>query len=236
MSERDYMSTLSTRIRDAWLPVGRAYAYSKTLPGGVEQAFGCDTLVMIYDDDGAKICMIEAKWPRVAIKPSYRWDKLQKVKGAVKQVSHFSDQLSRQRLVLPDVFVAEMFLLESTPGTKSSLLDEYGATLVPHECAMKFDATHRQKHVPWSNQDFWELIGFSRKKTMNIYDLMHGLASCQIGQPLPIVGGEVAISASGVPKSISIPTSVDRLHQMGPEICDRLGLSTLLVLETEWLG
>jgi hypothetical protein len=236
VSERDYMSTLSTRIRDAWLPAGKAYAYSKTLPGDVEQALGCDTLIMIHDDDGAKLCLIEAKWPRVATKPSHRWDKLQKIKGTAKQVSHFSDQLSRQRKVLPDAFVAEMFLLESRPGTKSSLLDDFGATFVPHKQAWEFDAIHRQKHLSWSNQDFWELIGFSRKKTLNLHDLMYGLASCQLGQPLPIVNGAVTVSVDGVAKPLSIPTSIDQLSQMGPEICERLGLSTLLVLQTRWLG
>lgn len=236
VSERDYMSTLSTRIRDAWLPLGRAYAYSKTLPGNVEQALGCDTLVMIHDDDGAKLCLIEAKWPRVATKPAYRWDKLQKIKGASKSVSHFSDQLTRQTQVLPDAFVAEMFLLESPPGTKSSLLDEYGATLVPHSKAKDFDGTHRQAHVPWSNQDFWELIGLSRRKTLNLHELMYGLASCSIGQPIPIVNNTVTVAPNGTSIPIQIPTSIDHLSQMGPEICERLGLSTLLILQTRWLG
>ncbi|MGE4450471.1 hypothetical protein [Castellaniella sp.] len=236
VSERDYMSALSTRIRDAWLPVGSAYVYSKTLSGSVEQALGCDTLIIIHDDDGAKLCLIEAKWPRVATKPNYRWDKLQKLKGTSKPISHFSDQLTRQRQVLPDVFVAEMFLLESPPGTKSSLLDEYGATLVPHKSASNFDATRRQKNVPWSNQDFWELICFSRKKTMNLHSLMYGLASCSIGQPIPILKNEVAIAVNDTENLISIPTSIDRLRQMGPEICNRLGLSTLLVLQARWLG
>ena len=236
VSERDYMSALSTRIRDAWLPAGHAYAYSTTLPGDAEQALGCDTLIMIHDDNGAKLCLIEAKWPRVATKPNYRWDKLQKIKGTAKQVSHFSDQLSRQKKVLADAFVAEMFLLESPPGTKSSLLDDFGATLVPHKQACEFDAIHRQKHEPWSNHDFWELIGFSRKKTLNLHELMYGLASCQIGQPLPIVNGAVSVSLSGVAQPLSVPTSLDQLSQMGPEICERLGLSTLLVLQTRWLG
>jgi hypothetical protein len=236
VSERDYMSTLSTRIRDAWLPAGKAYAYSKTLPGDVEQALGCDTLIMIHDNDGAKLCLIEAKWPRVATKPGHRWDKVQKIKGTAKPVSHFSDQLSRQRQVLPDAFVAEMFLLESPPGTKSNLLDDFGATLVSHKHAREFDAIYRQRHLPWSNQDFWELIAFSRKRTLNLQGLMYGLASCQIGQPLPIVNGAVAVSVDGAASPLSIPTSIDQLSQMGPEICERVGLSTLLVLQTRWLG
>lgn len=40
---KNYMSTLSTRIRGAWKPVGAAYAYSATLPEDMEQALGCDT-------------------------------------------------------------------------------------------------------------------------------------------------------------------------------------------------
>jgi len=234
-SERDYMSTLSTRIRDAWRP-GKAYAYSKTLPGDVEQTLGCDTLIMIHDGNGAKLCLIEAKWPRVATKPGYRWDKLQKIKGTAQKVSHFSDQLSRQRLVLPGAIVAEMFLLESPPGTRSGLLDNFGATLVPHEHAQEFDAIHRDRHLPWSNQDFWELIGFSREKTLNVYDLMFGLASCQLGQPLPVVNGAVSVSVAGVAEPVSIPASVDQLSEMGPTVCERLGLTTLLVLQTRNLG
>jgi hypothetical protein len=236
VSERDYMSVLSTRIRDAWVPLGKAYSYSRTLPGDVEQALGCDTLIVVHDDDGAKLCLIEAKWPRVATKPSHRWDKLQKVKGSSKAVSHFSDQLRRQRRALPDAFVVEMFLLESAVGTKSSLLDVYGATIVPYSEARDFDALHRDKHVAWSNLDFWELIGFSRGKTMNLRDLMLRLVSCSIGQPIPIVNNAITIAPNEQSSSIEIPTSIERLGQMEQEICERLGISTLLVLQTRWLG
>lgn len=234
VGERDYMSALATRIRDAWLPIGNAYAYSRPLSHDEEGALGCDLLIMIHDNHGAKLCLIEAKWPRVATKPNYRWDKLQKING--NQVSHFSDQLSRQRRVLPDVFIAEMFLMETPPGTKSTLLDDFGATLVPHEQAWSFDAAYRAKNLPWSNKDFWELMGFSRKKAMNLDDLMYGLASSQIGQPLPILAGGVSVSIAGATKLLSIPTSIDRLSQMGQEICERLGVSTLLVLPVRWLG
>jgi hypothetical protein len=236
VSERDYMSALSTRIRDAWVAFGKAYSYSRTLPGHLEQALGCDTLIVIHDEGDAKLCLIEAKWPRVATKPSYRWDKIQKVKGSAKAVSHFSDQLNRQRRALPDAFVAEMFLLESPVGTYSSLLDEHGATLIPHVQARTFDAMHRDRHTPWSNYDFWELLGFSRKDKMNLNDLMIGLVSCNIGKPIPIVNNAITIASNEGSSLIEIPTSLERLSQMGPEICERLGLSTLLVLQTRWLG
>ena len=64
VSERDYMSVLSSRIRDEWNHSGKAYAYSKTLSGNTEQILGCDTLIAIHDQDGAKICLLEAKWPK----------------------------------------------------------------------------------------------------------------------------------------------------------------------------
>ena len=236
VSERDYMSAFSTRVRDAWNAFGPAYAYSKTLPGDVEQALGCDTLVMIHDDHGAKICLLEAKWPRVVDKPSYRWDKLQKVKGTSHRRSHFSDQLQRQRSALPEAVVAEMFLLESPPGTKSSLLDEFGSTLVLHNDAYAFDSLHRQATVPWSNRDFWELVGFARRRVTNMKQLMLALASCQIGTPLPIAGGLVTFGVRGAANSIAIPTAVERLSQMGPELCERLGLTTILSLGVPWLG
>lgn len=236
VSERDYMSTLSNRIRDAWMPIGAAYAYSATLPGDIEQAFGCDTLIVLHDDEGAKVCLIEAKWPRVATKPSYKWDRLQKEKGKTTKVSHFSSQIARQKLLLPDAVVAEMFLLESPPGTMSSLLDDFGSTLVLQKTACSFDSSRRVATVPWSNMDFWELMGYAGKKKLNLEQLVYGLACCSIGKPLPIVNGEVTIASSGSQRKITIPTSLERLDQLAPELCRRLGISNFVSLGVRWLG
>lgn len=236
VSERDYMSTLSTRIRDAWKPLGAAYAYSTTLPGDIEQALGCDTLIVLHDNEGAKVCLIEAKWPRVATKPSYKWDQLQKQKGKTIKVSHFSSQIARQQLLLPDAVVAEMFLLESPPGTTSSVLDDFGSTLLLQKTARSFDSLRRDEAIPWSNMDFWELMGYAGKKKFNLEQLVYGLASCNIGKPLPIVNNEVTISSSGSQRKIKIPTTLERLDQLAPELCRRLGISNFVSLELRWLG
>jgi hypothetical protein len=236
VSERDYMSALSVRIRDAWKPLGKAYAYSKTLPGDAEQTFGCDTLIVIHDDVGAKICLLEAKWPRVVSKPAHKWDHLQREKGKSGKVSHFSSQIGRQRLALPDAFVGEMFLCESFPGTPSSLLDEYGSTIVSHKQALSYDLTRRNSAAIWSNIDFWELIGYAGKRKLNLGRLVYGLASCEIGAPLPIAGGEVTVGAVGDLPTINIPTSLDRLDQLVPELCARIGISTFLSLNIRWIG
>lgn len=236
VSERDYMSTLSTRIRDAWKPIGTAYAYSTTLPGNIEQAFGCDTLIVLHDDEGAKVCLIEAKWPRVATKPSYKWDQLQKQKGKTTRVSHFSSQIARQQSLLPDAVVAEMFLLESPPGTRSSVLDDFGSTLVLQKTAHSFDSSRRTATLPWSNMAFWELMGYAGKKKLNLEQLVYGLVCCDIGKPLPIVNGEVTLASSGDQEKIKIPTSLERLDQLTPELCRRLGISNFVLLGMRWLG
>ncbi|MGZ9568812.1 hypothetical protein ACVTTK_05540 [Alcaligenes nematophilus] len=236
VSERDYMSTLSTRIRDAWKSVGPSYAYSKTLSGDIEQALGCDTLIVLRDDESAKVCLIEAKWPRVATKPSYKWDQLQKQKGKTLKVSHFSSQITRQQLLLPDAVVAEMFLLESPPGTRSPVLDHFGSTLVLQKTASSFDSSYRDQAIPWSNMDFWELMGYAGEKKLNLEQLVYGLASCKIGKPLPIVNGEVTIVSSGSQQKIKIPTALERLDELAPELCRRLGISNFVLLEVRWLG
>lgn len=236
VNERDYMSTLSTRIRDAWKPIGAAYVYSTTLPGNIEQVLGCDTLIILQDGEDAKICLIEAKWPRVVIKPSYKWDQLQKQKGKTTKVSHFSSQIARQQLLLPDAVVAEMFLLESPPGTTSSVLDDFGSTLVLQKSARSFDSSRRVSAMPWSNIDFWELMGYAGKTKLNLEQLVYGLASCNIGNPLPIVNGEVTIASSGAQRKIRIPTTFERLDQLTPELCRRLGISNFVSLGVRWLG
>lgn len=236
ISEPDYMSTLSSRIRDAWTTIGAAYAYSRTLPGDIEQAFGCDTLVILHDDKGAKVCLIEAKWPRVATKPSHKWDQLQKQKGKKTKVSHFSSQIARQQLLLPDAVVVEMFLIESPPGTTSFVLDEFGATLVLQKEARSFDSSRRIATLPWSNIDFWELMGYAGNKKLNLEQLVYGLACCDIGKPLPIVNGEITIASSGDKGKIKIPTSLENLDRLIPELCMRLGISNFVSLGVRWLG
>ena len=236
VSERDYMSTLSTRIRDTWSSFGTASVFSNTLPSGTEQALGCDTLIAIHDSHSAKICLIEAKWPRVATKPAQKWDQLQKRKAKRTGRSHFSDQIQRQRLVVPDAVVAEMFLLECVPGTPSTVLDPFGSTLVIHETAMTFDRSHRDVSIPWSNKDFWELMAYAGKRRCNLGDLVYGLASCQIGNALPISAGSATISTGTVAGTVSIPVDLEPLDQVAPGICERLGVSNFLVLRVEWIG
>ena len=229
-SERDYMSTLSTRIRDAWQPFGQAFAYSATLSGGVEQAFGCDTLLVVHDDQGAKLCLIEAKWPRIATRPSYRWDKQQKQKGKTSKLSHFTQQLQRQRFVIPDAVVVEMFLLELPPGTESSVLDDFGGTLILHQDAYMFDTMRRKSSNAWTNYDFWELMGFAGNRKHNLGLLVTRLAQCRLGNPLPIANGDVSITTTGGADSLRIPVTLNRLSDMAPEVCRQLGVENLISL------
>ena len=72
---------------------------------------GCDAAIIICSNGQSKIAVFEAKWPRLATK-NYQWDYYQTSKG----LSHFSDQLERQKRYNGTLAVFEMFYCEFKPN------------------------------------------------------------------------------------------------------------------------
>ncbi len=91
--ERDYVSNLTKGIRDYWQFSGLPhFLHSQTLPRPQESKFGCDAMIVIRFDNEAKVCLFEAKWPRLSV-ASHSWDSIQRSTN----ISHFSDKLQRQQ-------------------------------------------------------------------------------------------------------------------------------------------
>ena len=133
--------------------------------------------------------------------------------------------------MLPDVVVAEMFLLESKPGTSCSLLDNYGPTLVLHNIAYNFDKSKRDRSKAWSRKDFWGLINYAKPcERLNLKQLIYKLVSCNVGESLPIIDSKITITLSDSDKKIEIPSTRSRFNEMAPSLCEQLGISTFVLL------
>lgn len=145
VSEPDYISNLTKGIRDTWqflrLP---ALAHSQVLSRRQENVFGCDAVILIRMGSTAKLCLFEAKYPKLSQSDTYRWDKLQ---GNL-NISHFSNQLERQYRWSHIAAVFEFFILEYPPGKAPKNFDLLASTCIWHLPVFQYDQTIRNSSQP----------------------------------------------------------------------------------------
>lgn len=235
-SERDYGSTFAARVRDRWTCLGRsALVHSWVLPPGQEQALGCDIAMVLRWEHFAKVCLIETKWPR--FNTSRRpWD------GVQGHVSHFSHQIMRQARWAGSAAVWEMFFHEEHPGTTHPLFDAHGSTCVAHELAAWFDSVYRDRHVPWTNADVYNLMlvasggpWFAGRASRNVFGMLNRVTACRLGERVPIVQGAAILESVIGRQVVRVPATLAALDDgdLLGSFQAETGVSTLLLLEME---
>lgn len=119
--------------------------FSQKNPQNEEVAWGVDAIIILYDHEqsAGKICLFEAKIDKS------RWDKLEQKS----EMSHFSSQLSRQKIPYNDGCVIwEQFYKGPTSLPEGSIRSLTHSTCILHQDAVKHNGTHPNNKV-WTVSD-----------------------------------------------------------------------------------
>lgn len=214
VSERDYVSTWLTTLRNNWRMLGgqASMAFVTLLPG-YEQLLGCDGAIVVEDavTKQFKILLFEAKRIRlnmdvlkshkniahtaveygVAASPSYH--------------SHFSDQIARQAGVVaanPHVSIVEIFLSLNSPVAPfvPPVFDAHGSACVDHHAARDYvtppatvpPAPQIAFNAAWDHVADLPIV-CNVAPGRNLKSTLDDLVACRIGRPVTHPDGAAGI-------------------------------------------
>lgn len=176
--ENDYTSNftggLRREINSRGVPGLNATSF--VLNPVLERRIGADGCIVLANDHQFKICVFEAKWPRLSTHRNC-WDSLQKSSGQ----SHFDEQLSRQRQASASFAKWEMFYCEWPFGKQPAYMPDWGSACVWHDDAYAASTTRRSKKVAWKDT---ELISLLTKSRFNVGQMIEDVCACKQGYPL----------------------------------------------------
>jgi len=176
--ENDYTSNFTSALRrniNSYSQSGLT-ATSFLLQHDDERDTGADAAIILSRGNESKVAIFEAKWPRFT-NPGYAWDYTQTATG----LSHFSDQLERQKRWQKSFAVFEMFYSEHPFGTQQSFLDPSGSACVWREDADAFRMYRASPDKVWSQSDLKNLLTLKR---VSISDVMTEFGLCNQGAPI----------------------------------------------------
>jgi hypothetical protein len=230
VSERDYVSNLTSGIRNYWDHHGLpCFCHSQTLPSNQEQKFGCDAIIIIRRGNEAKVCLFEAKWPRLTDR-SRTWDRVNS------GVSHFSSQLERQSDWTGEAAIWELFMLEHRIDNEPDYFDPWAATCIWHHEAYPFDNTYRDQSTSWNDDDLSDLAERARSRPKNIKAMVERAARCNEGEYLPIESRNVRITSDNDEDSIEVPAGLNGMEEEVEAFCLETGISNFLAIEIKKAG
>ena len=213
VDEPDYVSNFTRGVRDGCRYYGLdAFCYSRKLNRNIETLTGCDAIIIFKFGAYAKICLFEAKWPRVSQR-NYQWDSYQ----GNPQISHFSNQIRRQSVWASQCAIWEQFLNEYSPGYDIPLFHLWGSTCVWHEMAFHFDTTYRNINRLWNNNDLIDLLAqiptrpfFHRHYGKNVREMILKALLCHKGRRVPVDDDNVIIIRSDNYGQFRIPLPMNK--------------------------
>lgn len=206
--ENDYTSNFTSALRrniNSYSTSGLS-ATSFLLSHREERQTGADAAIILTRGTESKVAVLEAKWPRFS-QSGYNWDYDQTATG----LSHFSDQLERQRRWSGIFAVFEMFYCEYPYGAEPPFLDDEGSSCVWHEDAQAFRAHRPDPDAVWSQPDLQTLL---QKNGVNIVRVMFQFGDCTRGKPFPMVGPEAVAREFGLPERL---LAIDAAVEEAPE-------------------
>lgn len=172
VSERDYVSALTTRIRDRLNHRGIP-CHAQTAVPADEQNFGVDGIIIFRIGDEIKVGMFEAKRPQVTVN-NYGWDYL-----TMRNTSHFSEQINKQRPWLGAFALWEMFFNEGAFGFASPPFDYFGSSCVWHDNAYNFMNAQGLIFNPWTTPHLNNLLAICCN---SFYSIIFDIISCKAGK------------------------------------------------------
>lgn len=128
----------------------------------------------------------EAKWPRVN-QANYPWDG----NHDTRLISHFSEQILKQRKRSDNLAIWEMFFNEADDGYQSPPFCAFGSSCVWHENAFEFMKKEGIIYERWTTDKLKELL---RLNCTNFYSIIYDIISCQKGKKIKIAANAKTVS------------------------------------------
>jgi hypothetical protein len=178
--ENDYTSNFTGAFRRNINSYSRSglIATSFLLPHAEEREVGADAAIILTRGNESKVAVFEAKWPRFS-KRGYAWDYDQTATG----LSHFSDQLERQKRWQKTVAVFEMFYAEHRFGKQPPYLNGNGSSCIWHADAEAFRMGRQDPDAVWTQGELQKLL---LTKSISIGDVMMEFGRCNQGSSIPM--------------------------------------------------
>jgi hypothetical protein len=197
-TENDYTSNLTSTFRRNInaRAIPSLHATSYVLRPTVERALGADACIVLQNTKQFKLCIFEAKWPRLSTHKDY-WDSLQLSSGN----SHFDEQLSRQSPRARAIATWEMFYCESPFGHQPHFIPSHVSACVWHEDAIAVSNARPMKTVPWTNLELSSMLSSSGKQ---IDEIIKEVCACRKGQPFSGTNYLAAFEDIGIPREILV--------------------------------
>lgn len=173
VSERDYVTALTSRIRDQIKGRFKLNSHAQTLSPKIENDNGVDGIIVFKIGSEIKAGIFEAKRPQV-LKPNYAWDYI-----TSRNESHFSEQIKKQRKWKDQLAIWEMFFNEGVQGTQSPPFDFFGSSCVWHENAFRFMRANHLISSRWTTPKLKILL---QQDCVNFYTVIYNILSCQNGK------------------------------------------------------
>ena len=203
--ENDYTSNFTSALRrniNSYSQTGLS-ATSFLLSHIEEREFGGDATIILSRGNESKVAILEAKWPRFS-SAGHQWDYNQTATG----LSHFSDQLERQKRWSGTCAIFEMFYCEYPFGEQPAFLDKRGSSCVWHEDAEKFRAHRTNPSSIWSQGELQNLI---ENSGTNVPAVMFQFGECSKGQVIRMAQPEAIGREFGLPPRIlAIAAALER--------------------------
>lgn len=207
--ENDYTSNFTGALRrniNCYSQSGLS-ATSFLLQHGEEREVGADAAIVLSRANESKVAVFEAKWPRFA-NAGYTWDYAQTATG----LSHFSDQLERQKRWLKFFAVFEMFYSEHPFGTQPSFLDPTGSACVWHKDTNAFRMVRTRPDEIWSQRDLEKLL---MTKRVSISEILTDFGLCNQGVRIQMT------DPRAIGKEFRLPSRIIAVKARGERIRNR---------------
>lgn len=195
-NENDYTSNFTGAFRrniNSYTQTGLT-ATSMLLDSNHEQQMGCDATIIITSGGESKIAIFEAKWPRLS-KAHYQWDYSQTSTG----LSHYSDQLNRQKRHNDTLAIFEMFYCEFQFTKQPSYMKDRVSSCVWHDDAMLFKNNRPNPDDIWSQA---ELESMLQKGNLEIGSIIREICKCNKGRPIQMDNAESIAMEFRLPSNI----------------------------------
>ncbi|ESS73123.1 hypothetical protein MGMO_35c00190 [Methyloglobulus morosus KoM1] len=175
--ENDYTSNFTAEFRRQInaKAISGLTAISYKVNGSIERKTGADACIILSNHSEAKMCLFEAKLPRLSTKVN-AWDSIQKSTSQ----SHFSSQLQRQKRYKSCFAIWEMFYCDNEFKKQPAPFLDFVSSCITHDEAFNYDDLSRSnRYAAWTDS---ELIDMHDKSTIyQVDDLIESVCMCNMG-------------------------------------------------------
>ena len=228
IDERDYVSNLTSRIREEFKNQPFIRCHAQTLPSNKEKKFGVDGIMIFKIGNEFKAGIFEAKRPQVKVKDC-KWDKL-----STRKISHLSEQIVKQRVWKDELAVWEMFFNEADHGFESPPYDYFGSSCVWHENAYSFMYSEDLIFNRWTTEKLKKLLKYNG---VNFYSIIYDIISCRAGKVYKVGRREnyLTVVNDNNPDTfleIPVPTDINSENdERIPEFLAETGIESYLFID-----